>query len=459
MLPRVAATVERFGMLTRGERVLIAVSGGPDSVALLHVFLALRPAHDLTLHVVHVNHHLRAEASEDARFVLDLARAVNLPATITDVGEAPARGESRETWARRVRYHALDAVAAQVGAGRIAVGHTADDQAETVLMRFLQGAGPRGLAGIPPVRGPFIRPLIDISRVEILSFLKGIGARWVEDRTNADLNYLRNRLRLHLIPELTRYNPNARSALRRVATHCREASEALATLGKALRAASAERERFHLASDGSTPSGIVKEALRQWLELLLGRPLREVHLEALARLSAKGARGRVRLPGGAFVERDGSDLRFSREGERAPVWSFMPDVPLRIPGRTELPWCGLAVETTLCPAQMTPIPEDPWSAAFDWEALDHPLCVRSRRPGDRFRPFGFAGTKSLKKFFNEARVPVRNRDRVPLVLAGGEIVWILGHRRGAMALLTAGSRRALLLRARRIQDEDPEAVR
>lgn len=459
MLPRVMATIERFAMLTRGERVLIAVSGGPDSVALLHVFLALRPAYDLTLHVVHVNHHLRAEASEDARFVSDLARSVGLPVTITDVNETPGRGDSPEAWARRVRYRAFDAVAAQAGASRIAVGHTADDQAETVLMRLLQGAGPRGLSGIPPVRGPFIRPLIELSRDEILSFLKGIGARWVEDRTNLDLSYLRNRLRLHLIPELARYNPNVRLALRRVAQHCREGAAALASLGKALRDASVEGERFHLGRDESRPPGIVKEALRQWVEPLIGRPLREVHLEALTRLSLRGAQGLVRLPGGALVERDGSDLRFSRGGERPSFWSSVAPLPLQIPGRTQLPWLGLEVEATLCAAEITAIPGDPWSAAFDWDVLRHPISVRSRRPGDRFCPFGFAGTKSLKKFFNDARVPVRSRDQVPLLIAGGEIVWVLGHRRGAAAPLTAGSRRVLILRARRIQGGTPEAAR
>lgn len=464
MLPRVTATIDRFRMLARGERLLVAVSGGPDSVALLHALLALRPAYDLSLHVVHVNHHLRPEAHEDAAFVSELAESFGLSFTVAEVNETPVPGDSVEAWARRVRYRALQRVAEEVGASRIALGHTADDQAETVLMRFLEGAGPRGLSGVPPVRGPFIRPLIEVTREMVLSFLKGIGAKWVEDRSNGDLRYLRNRLRLSLIPDLGRYNPEVRSALLRVGGHCREAWEALARLGETLREASAEGERFILGRGASQPTAVLKEAFRQWAEGLIGRPLRQSHLEALTRLANTGRTGgAVRLPGGGVVERRGSDLLFCRESSRrnAPERhaAQVSPIPLQVPGRTELPGYGFVMVARLCPGETTALPRDPRSVAFDWAALDHPLEIRSRRPGDRFRPFGFEGTKSLKKFFNEARIPAEDRDRIPLLLSRGEIVWVVGHRRGAAAPVKAGSSRILFLEAQPVEIQGREAER
>ena len=459
MVPRLTETIERFRMVTRGDRVLIAVSGGPDSVALLHAFLILRPIYDLTLHVVHVNHGLRSEAEEEAAFVANLAEERGVPWTIVEVKDSVAPGDSVEAWARRVRYGAVQEVARDVGAGRIALGHTADDQAETVLMRLLQGAGPRGLSGIPATRGPFIRPLIRVSREAILSFLKGIGARWVEDRSNEDSRYLRNRLRRELLPELGRYNPAIRSALLRVGDHCREAWETLARLGKAVRDTSAEGERFHLAGEVSHPVAVINEALRQWVEPLVGRPLRQPHLEALSRLVSAGPTGgMVRLPGGATVEREGSDLVFSRENPRRRGAEIRDDttlpISLEIPGRTGFPGSSLVVEAKLCPREMVTLPRDLWSAAFDRDALEPPLEMRSRRPGDSFRPFGFDGTKSLKKLLNEARVLQKNRDRIPIVTARGEIIWVVGHRRGAAAPVTAGSRQVLLLEARPVEERE-----
>lgn len=464
MLPRVTRTIRRFQMLARGERVLVAVSGGPDSVALLHLLLALRPAYALALHVVHVNHNLRPEAREDAEFVSSLANGVGVPCTVVEVNEAPDSGDSVEAWARRVRYRALHGVARGVRADRIALGHTADDQAETVLMRLLQGAGPRGLAGIPPVRGPFIRPLIEVRREAVLSFLKGLGAHWVEDRSNEDLRYLRNRLRQSLLRDLRCYNPAVDSALVRVGQHCGEAWEALALLGKAVKETSAEGERFHLGGGVSQPVAVVKEALRQWVEGLSGRPLREAHLEALSRLVRSGqSGGAVRLPAGGTVEREGSDLVFSREiflrVASEPRGFTASAMPLQVPGQTELPGSYVVVDARVCSGETVTLPRDAWSVAFDWEALDHPLEIRFRRPGDHLRPFGFDGTKSLKKLFIEARVPQNDRDRIPVVTARGEIVWVVGHRRGASAPIRDGSRQILLLEARGVEGRGTEGER
>ncbi|OGK94457.1 MAG: tRNA lysidine(34) synthetase TilS, partial [Candidatus Rokubacteria bacterium RBG_16_73_20] len=192
-LRRVERTIRRHAMLAGGEAVLAAVSGGADSVALLHALVALAPAWRLRLSVLHVDHGLRPDAARDAEFVRALGARLGVPVEVARVAVSP-RG-SLEAAARAARYAALAAAADRVGAARIALGHTADDQAETVLMRLLEGAGVRGLAGIPPVRGRFVRPLIERRRAEVVAELGRTGLAWVEAPTNADPRFLRNRVR------------------------------------------------------------------------------------------------------------------------------------------------------------------------------------------------------------------------------------------------------------------------
>ncbi|HKZ04997.1 MAG TPA: tRNA lysidine(34) synthetase TilS, partial [Methylomirabilota bacterium] len=202
---RVLATVRRHGMLRGGDVVLAAVSGGADSVALLHVLRALAPELGLTLRVVHVDHGLRAESGADAAFVAGLCRAWDVPlrvARVEVVRDGAAGWDGLEAAARRARYGAFRRAAEEVGATRVATGHTADDQAETVLMRLLEGAGPRGLGGIAPVRGAHVRPLIETRRSEVEAYLRAHGIEWVEDATNRDPRFLRNRVRGDVLPFL-----------------------------------------------------------------------------------------------------------------------------------------------------------------------------------------------------------------------------------------------------------------
>src|SRR5881296_3217097 len=225
---RVAATARARGLLRPGDRVLAAVSGGPDSVALLSVLVALAPSWDLTLQAVHVNHGLRgAESDEDASFVAGLCDRLGVALTIERVTLAgPAgrrRGRSLQEQAREARYAAMVRVATALRMDKIALGHTADDQAETLVMWMLRGSGTAGLAGIPPSRGPqFIRPLLDYSRADIVAYLETQGLEFREDSSNAKLLYLRNRVRHELLPTLKRFNPAVLKVLGRQAEILRE---------------------------------------------------------------------------------------------------------------------------------------------------------------------------------------------------------------------------------------------
>src|SRR5262245_48793684 len=274
---QVERTIRRHAMLAGGETVLVAVSGGSDSVALLHVLHELRPTFNLSLHVLHVDHGLRAASTRDAEFVQGLGARLGVPVDVTRVTVGAG---SVEAAAREARYAALEAWADRLGADRIATGHTVDDQAETVLMRLLDGAGVRGLAGIPPRRGRVIRPLIETRRSTLRDALVAAGLDWVEDETNRDPKFLRNRIRHELLPLLAAsYATDVVPSLARVARRARETVDALErTAADALeRLAIVEVSALTLPRGAlaALPAPVAAEALRQAAARLGSRaPLR-----------------------------------------------------------------------------------------------------------------------------------------------------------------------------------------
>jgi tRNA(Ile)-lysidine synthase len=456
--------VARHGLLDRGDHVLVGVSGGPDSVALLHALVLLRPEYALRLTVCHVHHGLRAEASRDAAFVEALAARLGCPARVVGVQVPHGGGRSPEEAARLVRHAALRRVARLTGARRIALGHTADDQAETVLMRVLQGAGPRGLAGIPRRRGRIIRPLLDVVRATVLAHLAAHGLDAVEDATNRDPRFGRNRVRHELLPLLVAHaGPGVPAALRRLARAARETAEALDAL---LRPRLAEHLtptpvgwRLDLAAFDGLPPGAVKATVRLALVEVaaadrLAGGLRSAHLDALAGLLPGRAGARVRLPGGIVVER-GRDALWVLRPEEPPATA-----PLAVPGQARVGQM-LLVTTALEPSAPGPAAHAAGEAWFDADALGlgpeagapraSALLLRPRQSGERMIPFGGTAPVRLGKLLAAAGVPRLARARWPvLARAGdraGEVLWVVGVRRAAAAPLTAATRAALRLRA------------
>jgi tRNA(Ile)-lysidine synthase len=452
LVERILDFIRRHGLLNGGEIVLVAVSGGADSVGLLHVLRELRSRLDLTLHVAHVNHGLRHEAERDEVFVETLCRRLGVACRIERVTVArhpdrdpPEHWAGPEAEARRQRYAAFRRIAATVRAHHVATAHTADDQAETVLMRLLQGAGPRGLAGIPLQRGRYIRPLLGTRRAEIEAFLRQRGESWVEDSSNRNPAYLRNRIRHELVPFLTdRYEPRIVSLLCRsadlvrtlVADIDRRATDALARLGR------------------STPAGLVfrvddlrgltRAVSAETIRLAAVRagdagPLRSPAHRAIARLLDPGvARTRERL-GPVVLERSGRWLRVG-PGVLAPLreraWS--------VPGALSLDEVGVRLEASVRPRPADyVVPRHRLAAVFDADQMPSTLVVRGRRSGERFEPFGAIGDRRLKALLIDAGIPRWERDRLPVVEANGEVVWVAGVRRGRAAPVTASTRRIL----------------
>jgi len=423
LLERVERTIRRHAMLAGGERVLVAVSGGADSVALLYALAALAPAWRLELHALHVDHGLRAESARDADFVRGLGARLSVPVDVATV--TVERRGSLEAAARAARYAALAA--------------SAD------LMRVLRGAGLRGLAAIPPVRDRIIRPLIECRRADLVVELHRAGLEWVEDPSNRDPKFLRNRIRHELLPWLTEsVSPEIADGLVRVAAAART------TVGALDRIAASELERLAefgdvavtlpVASLRALPRDVAAEILRQAASRLGSHaPLRAWAHRGLRRILAAPPPRKAFKIGAVTLEVSGPRLRLAL-GPQPPL---TPRV-LIAPGRLALPEIGFVLEATLHDAPAWAIPDDPGRVVFDADLLPGELVVRPRRQGDRFTPFGSAERK-LKDFLIDAKVPRWERDRVPVIEAAGEIVWVGGLRRGAAAPVVARTRRVLEL--------------
>lgn len=429
-----AGTIERHRLVSRGDRVLVAVSGGPDSMALLYALAALCPALGCTLHAATVDHGLRDAAAEHA-LVRQAASGLGVPWTLLPVHVTRSDGSLMQG-ARDARLAALEAEATRVGARRIATGHTADDQAETVLLRLLRGTGTRGLGGIPPSRGRLVRPLLACTRAEVLAWLASIGAAYAEDPTNDSPAFLRNRVRHEVLPLLRGLAPAVDAHLVALADHAREDRLALESMAEeALRGATVESAPGVLALDLGRLTAIhrslVPHVLRRAVERVRRREgdLWRAHMEALVKL----ARGR---DGTASLDLPGARATRVYGVLRLTVSSASDTAATRPPDGKEIPGPGCyRVGPHLVTVERLPpggaIERGPDGASFDADGLELPLTVRPWRPGDRVIPFGSQHRRKVSDVLVDAKVPAAERGGV-LVLEGRDgILWVVGVRRGA----------------------------
>ena len=444
---KVLDTIERFGMICSGDRVLVAVSGGPDSVCLLDVLDSLKERLDVTLGVVHVDHTTRdGESAADAEFVVELAGRYDLPCDVVRVNIEQDRepGESFELAARRLRYAAFKDVAASRDTNRLATGHTADDQAETVLMRVLRGTGPRGLVGIPPAADrdgiTVVRPLIDVWRTEIEQYVAERGLQWRQDRTNTMACYLRNRIRLQLLPELEReFNPAVKAALVRLAELTRDEQDELSRYARGAARAAIEHEtdgqaRVDRESFRSMPVAIGRLCVMAWSSSVLGTPWHgtaDAVDRAVTFLCSDATTGEIHLPEHVCIQLEYDSAVFRRTGQNAIPVSAEQPVVLPVPGRVEVDWAGLAFTARLLPRADTPADIKQTCTGdvhyFDADGIAGQLMVRQRRRGDTFQPVGLGGTIKLSDFFINRKVPARLRDTIPILACDARIVWVVGY--------------------------------
>lgn len=472
---RVVEALRRHAPERANPRVLVALSGGGDSVALLHIARELHERGDLTIAgAAHLHHELRGDAADqDQRFCADLTARLGIPFVTTRIDVAArARDERRsvEDAARQVRYAFFEDAADRLSADLIATGHTRDDQAETFLLRLLRGAGTRGLGGIRPRAGRVVRPLLEVGRDELRRYLGDRGEGFREDASNADVAILRNRVRHELLPLLqSRFSPAITDVLARDAALAHQDEDFLRQL--AIETASrivlsgSERSDDSLQLDAealtSLPPALASRVAHDVLSRLAApRPITFDHVRRLLDLAGDvSGRGPISLPG-QHAERVGRlvVLKPGREIERTAQNSFA--FPLSIPGEVVSPAHGWAIRAERLgsdprvgsdPRIPAPLVARGPEVAVAAEALTLPLRVRNRQPGDRFRPLGAPGVRKLQDFFVDRKVPRDERDRLPLVVDGqNRIVWVAGQSVAEGFRVLDPSQGVILLKVKRL---------
>jgi tRNA(Ile)-lysidine synthase len=465
MLERVAAAMARYRMVAPGDSVGVAVSGGADSVCLLYVLRELAPRWNLRLSVLHLNHRLRGEDSRrDAEFVADLAAQLGFRAEVREADVAAVPGNLEQA-AREARLAFFREAIAGGTIAKVAVGHTRSDQAETVLFRFLRGAGSAGLAGIRPVTSEgIVRPLLGVTRAEVEEFLRARGLPWREDATNRSLEFARNRIRHELLPELARnWNPAIAETLANLADWaCAEEEYWERELDRLSAGRLSERQGavFLRADDlRGLPLAAARRLLRRAMERVKGdlRGIDFQHISTVLELASSiEGHGRVQAPG-LDIFRSFEWLRIAR-----PVTDSLASrdyaVTAELPGVARVPARGIAVSLELIENSESSAPPDSvynnsGTSWLDGGKVTGPLELRNWRPGDQYWPLGSAGREKIKTFFQEARIPLWERRHWPVLTAGGSIVW--ARKFGPDARVAAGPGcRALIL----VREVDTPAV-
>ncbi len=449
---KVEHTIRRYHLLKPGARVGVAVSGGPDSVALLSVLRELKPRWDLTLLAAHVHHGLRYGADQDQELVEGLCRLWEIPLVVRRLSP-PGREGGVEAWAREERYCFFAELRETKAVDFMALGHTRDDQAETVLFRLLRGSGPSGLRGIPPIRdGWIVRPLLACSRDEVLAYLKEKNLPFALDPTNEDLTYSRNRIRRLLLPWLEKeFSPSLRQHLLHLADLLREEDTLLTQMARA----SLERVRgseggLSLSRLRAEPKALRRRLLKMWL-VQQGGAAGKIGFDHILRVEELvewgPTTGKLDLPGGIRVVREYDFLKV----EKPPKEQALPYSHRLFPGQELfLPEAGWRVELSLPFPLLDPkgVVLGKWQAVFDGEHLEEGVTVRSFRAGDRILLWGGGGRKKVQDVFVDGKVPVALRRSWPLVVAEGEVVWVPGLVRSPWGEVSPKTRKVCTMKVR-----------
>lgn len=477
---KVEKTVREHNLLQKGDRVLAAVSGGPDSVCLLHLLNLLAASFEIEIFVFHLNHLTRGEESrEDAKFVQDLSSRLGLPfyyKTFDVLRYHRMAGLSFQEAARKARLKKAGEVADKIQANKIALGHNADDQAETVVMRILRGAGLEGLSGMEfkapfPGRGGvfLIRPLMEVFRVDIESYCQQKEINYRIDPTNLKPLYLRNKVRLELIPYIEdNYNPAFKEGLLQVAKNLSRENDYLRKqaediYSKIVKGKPGKRLYINLRELENYHEALQLRVIRKGLKSLRGdlKTIEAKHLEGILKLAReKGGHSSLNLPRGIRAVRSynfleiTSDLK-EKEVKEGETLSLKEGVPLNIPGKTYVSQLGLVIEGKREKRDRLPWPPDPKREAYlDYDQVNLPLYLTLRWPGARFSPLGMGGRKKLKDFFMDEKISLKERSRVPLIISDGDILWVVGKRIGHPYRVTDNTREVLVLRVYPLEKEE-----
>jgi len=412
---KVLKTIKKFQLIPKGSKVLVALSGGPDSVTLLHLLLSLKEELQIKVFAAHLNHMLRGEESErDERFVKELCKRWNVPLFTGKVDvKGVCKGRNTEAVARELRYKFLHEKLREINGDLIATGHTASDLLETVLLNLVKGTGIRGLRGFLPKREKIVRPLFEITRKEVESYVKEKGLPFVVDSSNLSTDYERNLLRLKVVPVLREINPSVETAILKTAGILREIEELLRLSTEPFLNKFLSRDKFciPLTELKKLHTSLRKELITRAYRALTGESLSYENVLSVVSLLSKRGYKEVELGNGFIAYRDQRELCIGRKGE-GEVKPFYFEVK-KVPAKVTTPLGILLFE------------KDRGEPLIPYEEFkEKGIIVRSRKPGDRLTFHNFS--KPLKKFLIEKKVPAKERDKLPIVVSGEKIVWIPG---------------------------------
>jgi tRNA(Ile)-lysidine synthase len=431
MLDKVKKTLKKYSMLTQGEKVVLGVSGGADSIALLYSLNELID-YGLELIVAHMNHGIRAEEAErDAEFVRETAKTLGLTFVSGEVDAQKYKednGLSLEDAARTLRYKFFDQVMNKHYATKLATAHTLDDQSETVLMRLIRGSGSKGLSGIPPVSNNIIRPLIETSRQEIETYLKSKNVNWVDDSSNESVEFMRNKIRHDLIPELEKYNPQIKETLAKTADILRAEDDYISQEADKHFGGIFKTNKSELTGDlvkFRTADKIIRYSLlRSAVEKLTSdlKNISSIHITSADDfLLSDTASGQIDLPDDTVVVKGYDTFLVTKKTEIEREFFHT----IQTPGK----WSFPELEVELSIVKTDSFDETDESVAyFDPGLVKFPIDVRSFKPGDRFSPLGMQSSKKLQDYFTDIKLPKFLRSRVPIFISDGEIMWAGGIR-------------------------------
>jgi tRNA(Ile)-lysidine synthase len=443
LLDQVKRTIDRYHLLNKGDRLIVGVSAGVDSMVLLRLLTVFRQEFDLSLIVAHINHGLRPkEAEEEAELVKKESERLGLTFeySLFSVKEfKEAGGLSLQDAARRIRFHFFNALLQRHNADKIALGHNADDQVETLLLRLMRGSGLSGLKGILPIReGKVIRPLLEVWRREIESFAGEMNIPYLLDSSNLKENYLRNRLRLTLIPLIEKkYQPNFKKILLKTSTVLREENDCLERGAEEAYQKIVQEEGDALSFRFSDYQSLHPAIRRRVLQKMCGRIYhRGMTIESTEGIEVDRLYKKLfqispsfllELPNGISLEKQYDLVTLKKEWVK-PVSPF--EVELISSGRTHIEAIGreVVIEEISRNDKMEGFYRLPHRAFLDCQSLQFPLRIRNFRPGDRFQPLGVKGTQKLKDFFIDHKIPRFERPKIPLLISGEMIAWVIGYR-------------------------------
>lgn len=434
LVEKVRETIARYRMIERGDTVIVAVSGGADSVALLHVLNTLRDELDMNLVVAHMNHCIRgADSDQDALFVEALSTKLGIPYVIETTDVPAIRKQMHvgiEEAARKVRYDFLEQVAKSCDAKRVAVAHTADDQAETVLLNIIRGAGLEGLSRMPYVRGRIIRPLMEISKSQVEAYLKENGLAWRVDESNLDQNYARNRVRHRLVPLLRdEFNPRVKEALVTLSKLACDESDIVSQAAQGVFESTTKEVGpksviFDADMLAGNPRAIQRRCIRMAIEIVKGdlRDVEYVQVERIIDCLEYGEEFTLTLPSGkVYAGLSCGNLAIFR---RVSPKKVEVEREINLPGKTEVPELGVMIVTDF--ASRASRPETLQQAVIDSAKIVGKLVVRTWRTGERMSPLGMVGSKKLQDIFIDKKIPQSRRGLIPIISDQEKIVWIAG---------------------------------